>query len=166
MATSTGPTETPEIAHLESGMKISLESFALPFFLLRHQAETVFPEPGDDEDTDRDELRARLETLLPSSAICLGAEESTGDNFTTWSNEDHYYVMPWGADGFDWAVFAISWDDNWGRWEFRSIARRAGIEDWRDAATSALEAAFDHWGLLDDEEEAQRLREFLDSIGK
>lgn len=146
-------------------MIIDLTPFKLPFLCTIHA-------PGggsadkDTKDLDRDELRERLEALVPPEAIALGSMESTVESWTTWSNEDHFYVMPWTQDGFQWAVFAITWDDNWARWDFRAIARCAGEGDWRIAAVAALEAAFDSWGMMDDEEEAEDLRAFLDSISE
>lgn len=146
-------------------MIVELSTFELPFVPSSRPADSDHCD-SDASTSDRDELRKIFEALIPQEAIYLGSTESTVENSTTWSNEDHFYVMPWTQDGFQWAVFAITWDDNWARWEFRAIARCAGEGDWRIAAVAALEAAFDSWGMMDDEEEAEDLRAFLDSISE
>lgn len=145
-------------------MKVSLDQFELPFATADDPNEDVSTSQDEEQKLGRDELRERLESRIPTEATHLGMIERTVDNFMTWTLEDHFYVVPWNQDGFEWAVFMITWDDNWEQWEFVTIGRCAGTAEWRRAAFETLEVAFRSWGLLDDPDEADLHKEFLSSL--
>jgi hypothetical protein len=87
-----------------------------------------------------DQLEAMRERL-PTETIYLGEVNSEVHNWTSWELDDHVYLIPWQEDGFQWALFRISWDDNWGRYDSEPLAR---IRDTADAKTAAKKI-ISHW---------------------
>lgn len=124
---------------------IDLNSFDLPF------------------DSDENDLES-LESSIPQEACFVARFDDEVYNFTTWKIEIHYYFMQWPRDGFDWAVFCISWDDNWGCYNLESCGRIGGVADGDKAARLLIRKLFhQYWPDLDGEEyEAQR--EFLKNL--
>jgi hypothetical protein len=61
-------------------------------------------------------------------------------------------------------MFRISWDDNWGRYEWSCDARISDVPDGKVAAREMFTAVMARWGIdLDDSENAS-YREFLEDI--
>lgn len=84
---------------------ISLESFNLPLMEINLNKE--------EQVIDNDEVFALMEGTIPSIAHSLGALEDEVENWTTtWITQDHYFVIPFEEDDYDWGLFRISWDDN------------------------------------------------------
>ena len=121
---------------------IDYASFELPLL----PGET--PAPDDDEGDEDEESRSREEVLeamqerIPADAIFIGSLNDEVCNWTSWELDDHFYLLPWKkADGFDWALFRISWDDNWGRHDWEPISRISDVTE----AKKAVRAMMDHW---------------------
>ena len=97
-------------------------------------------ESEDDEDEEnpgplsKEDALEAMQDLIPSSVHHIGTVEDTAENWTSWLSEDHFYLIPWQGDDFQWALFRISWDDNWEKWEWESLARIPEVKDHREAA--------------------------------
>ena len=114
---------------------ISFDDFELPFM----------EDPGEDCD-ELDRLEA-MEDMIPSNATKLGSINSEVENWTTWRIEDHYFLIPLAQGDFNWALIRISWDDNWGRYEWRGDARATSSACKREIAKYMLESLFEHWSI-------------------
>jgi hypothetical protein len=56
--------------------------------------------------------------------LALGTIDNEVDNYcTSWSIQDEYYITPIKDEKYNWALFRLSWDDNWGTWNWRFDAR-------------------------------------------
>jgi hypothetical protein len=142
---------------------VSLDSFIIDFIEAAENDDSSRGE--EEEELERYELLERMQNMIPTEAIELGNLEDEVDNVcTTWLTSDYYYVIPWNGDEFDWALFKISWNDNWGRWDWETCARVGGIANWQDAGRAMLKPLFKSYGydLTSDENEA--LRNFIDQI--
>jgi hypothetical protein len=123
--------------------RISYSEFELPFFV----------KPSSDEVDEEDNLPSRwgnpevLEEQIPTDAIPLGNVNSSVANWRDWKVDDYFYFIPWREGRFSWAIFRISWDDNWSRYEFLPEARIAGVTDPTDASRRLLRGLFRKWGI-------------------
>jgi hypothetical protein len=121
---------------MTSRAKISYQVFELPFMKM---AEDSNGDDFDDEDIEE------FEKKLPREAVFLGKIDDEVANFTSWKVDDHYYIIPWEGSDYDWALFRISWDDNWGRWGWSGDARIKGVGDRKEAAQLMLRGLFKRW---------------------
>jgi hypothetical protein len=71
------------------------------------------------------------------------------------------YLLPWAKGRFDWALFRITWDDNWERYDWRPEARIAGAPDPNKACGLLLRGVFKKWGIDLRRSEAQPYRDLL-----
>ena len=123
---------------------IDYSAFELP---LLPEADVELDEDEDEGDGDGEFLTPKEKTLkimqqrIPADAIFIGSLNEEICNWTSWELDDHFYLLPWKADGFEWALFRISWDDNWGRHEWEPISRISGVTEAKDA----VRAMMDHW---------------------
>ena len=123
---------------------IDYSAFELP---LLPEADVELDEDEDEGDGDGEFLTPKEKTLkimqqrIPADAIFIGSLNEEICNWTSWELDDHFYLLPWKADGFEWALFRISWDDNWGRYEWEPISRIRGVTE----AKKAVRAMMDHW---------------------
>lgn len=136
-----------------SAVNISYESFTLPFF----GGETDL---ADDDDETAGDL-ASFEGKIPRSAIFLGQAEAEVSNWTTWMIRDHFYLIPWETPEFDWALFRISWNDNWECYEWCGDARLKGLADPKEAARQMAKGLFANWGIDFRRSENRPFRNFL-----
>ncbi len=136
---------------------ISFDNFELPFT----SSETSCD--ADEEESDSTDIGS-FEDQIPKNAVFVGTNDSEVDNWTSWKIEDHYYVIPWEGSEFDWALFRISWDDNWGRYDWSTDARIKGVADPREAARQMVRGLFAQWGIDLSEADRRADREFLESI--
>jgi len=153
---------------------IDFETFVLPFMAddTSNDTEKSDEDGGeeDDDDEEEEEEYSREEALdamqqkIPRGAIQLGETEGEVDNWTSWEIDDHYYLLPWEGGQFDWALIRISWDDNWGRYDWESCARISGVSNPTAAARVMVEKLFDKWGIDLNDSENEFHRNFLDSI--
>ena len=140
--------------------KINLDSFLLPFM------DESIGEP-EDESEDYPEPSAVLEKMedaIPKKAKFIGVFEDEVNNWTSWKIEDHFYVIPWQDDEFDWALFRISWDDNHGRYDWDCCARVSGITEYKAAARFMVKELYESWGYDLKKEENERRKEFIEEI--
>ena len=102
----------------------------------------------DDEELDTAELKENMESIIPKEAIFIGAIDSEIENWTTWSIQDEYYIISLNDEKYDWALFRISWDDNWGTWNWNFDARLRGYKsNSKEAAKYILLALWERWEL-------------------
>ena len=87
----------------------------------------------DEESPSKEEVRAAMQERIPANAIFIGSLNDEVCNWTSWELDDHFYLLPWKAGGFDWALFRITWDDNWGRYEGEPISRISGVTEAKKA---------------------------------
>jgi hypothetical protein len=119
------------------------------------------------------EYKAQLKAMrdkVPAECIFLGSInfEIPHSPGLTWDIDDYYYLMRWSESDYDWALFRITWEDNWGRYEWNAAARIKGEKDHKEAARLMFIGLMDNWGFdLDDkdfEEDYAPYREFLDRL--
>jgi hypothetical protein len=109
--------------------RISYKEFTLPFF---------------------ESPSFKLNSLMrevPANALFLGSVESSMGNWCEWKVEDHFYLIPWIKAPFTWGLFRITWEDNWSRYEWNSVARITGITDPKLASRRLLRGAFRMWNV-------------------
>jgi hypothetical protein len=145
-------------------IKINTTSFKLPFLDSVKKLEVEIPkddnsiseEPQEDDDYNDDEeeinseeLLLEKQNLLPTEAIFLGSIDSEEEeNWNSWVNKAEYYILPLTEGDYDWAIFHIRWDDNWGRWEWSADARiSGGIQDFKIAARLVLSRLWQDWDI-------------------
>ena len=142
---------------------ISFKEYDLDFMAIDPNEGAYDEETGDQLISD-EEILERMETSIPGDAVFLGSLRNEIDHSPglTWVLKDDFYIMPWHADSqFDWAVFRISWDDNYGRWEWQTDVRIKGTRNKRTAAKSAIGALFDSWGYDLNADENEVYSDFL-----
>ena len=135
---------------------LNFESFELPFFIeTKDELHQNISDDDLEEDEDNDLIKENMESRIPESAIYLGAAETDLEHMTTtWMTRDEYYIYPLQDDIYNWAVFRICWDDNWGRWEWRPDGRIKGLAtNYKEAARLILYELWKNWQLdLNDSE--------------
>jgi hypothetical protein len=136
--------------------KINHDSFVLPFLTDREE----------ESPDDRYEQLEFMQEKIPSDCIFLG-ELNTGIDGPpgmSWLVEDYYYLTPWRGGDYEWALFRITWDDNWGRFEWSTCGRVKGITDSKEAARLLFKGLVKSWGYDLRCKEYSVHREFLDQI--
>lgn len=141
---------------------VNLKPFDLDF--MRDDPDEVEDDEEEEQEYSRDEALDEMQSAIPATAIELGTLEDEVENFTTWEIKDHFYVIPWELDEYDWALFRISWDDNWGRYDWNTCARVSGVKDYREAARTMLKAVFEIWSLDLDSDENRSYRTFIENV--
>lgn len=122
--------------------RISLARFELPF-----QLGALSKAPSDSDNEPSGESLDEMEAALPKETIFLGSVDSEVNNWTSWKVDDHYYLVPLSDDLFKWALFRITWDDNWGRNRLSPDARLSGFAHPREAARLMLRRLFSSWKI-------------------
>ena len=138
---------------------ISFEDFELPF--MKDPYEDL---EDEEEDPDHDEIFESMESALPKSARHLGNVEDEVDNWTSWEIKFHLYLVPRREAPWKHTLIRISWDDNWGRWQWEGCARAAGYKDANEAAAAMVEGLFRKWDIDLDAEDGKPYRKFLDEL--
>ena len=59
----------------------------------------------------------------------IGNIDSEVGNWTSWIVKDEYYIIPLNDEKYNWALFRISWDDNWETWNWSFDARLSGYRN-------------------------------------
>lgn len=135
---------------------ISFDEFELDFLIDSNE---------HDEDLDNDEIKDEMISRIPSATVFLGSIETEIDNWTSWQIRDEYYIHPITDDAFDWALFRISWDDNWGCWNWSFDARLKGFKDSPDdAAKFILPELWAKWHIDLNDSDYAAFKEFLEGI--
>ena len=145
---------------------LNFETFELPFFIetKNHLPQDLSDDGIEEEEEDADMVKENMESRIPSSAIYLGPVKGYLENgSTTWITRDEYYLFPLQSDHYDWAVFRISWDDNWGRWQWSSDGRIKGLEaSYKEAARLILCELWQNWQLDLNNSENESYVKFLE----
>jgi hypothetical protein len=135
---------------------LNFKSFELPFFTeIKDKRHLNISDDDNEEDDDNDLIKENMESRIPKSAVYLGLVETEVENMTTsWKINDEYYIYPLQDDDYNWAVFRISWDDNWGRWDWIPDGRLKGLSaNYKEAARLILGELWEEWQVdLDDPE--------------
>lgn len=133
---------------------INFDEFELPFSSITTEIEDneetsdSDSEIEDDEELDASEVKENMESCIPTEAIYIGRIETDVENWTSWSIEDEYYIIPINDEKYNWALFRISWDDNWGTWNWSFDARLSGYRNNSDeAAKYMLLKLWESWEL-------------------
>jgi hypothetical protein len=159
---------------------INYDSFNLPFVREIDANEeggggecSLTDHPDALRDKIPSEYKGQLKAMqdqVPSEFIFLGSInfEIPHSPGLTWDIDDYYYLMRWPDLDYDWAIFRITWEDNWGRYEWSAGARIKGVQDSQQAARIMFKGLMENWGFdLDDEELAEDYapyREFLNRL--
>lgn len=140
--------------------KINFDMFSLPFI-----AENVGESEDEREDySDPSVVLEKMEDSIPKTAKFIGVFEDEVNNWTSWKVEDHFYIIPWQDEGFEWALFRITWDDNHGRYDWDCCARVFGIAEYKEAARFMLKELYKSWGYDLKEKSNKSLKEFMKGI--
>jgi hypothetical protein len=135
---------------------INFDEFDLPFSSesteVKDNEETSESESDaeleDDEELDASEVKENMESSIPKEAIFIGGIDTEIDNWSTWSIKDEYYIIPLKEDIYDWALFRISWDDNWATWNWSFDARLKGFKSkYKDATKYMLVRLWERWHI-------------------
>ncbi len=107
---------------------INFDEFTLPFDFKTKDTldndETSKSEEVEDDEYETFGLKEQMEKIIPMEALFLGTIDNEVDNYcTSWSIQDEYYITPIKDEKYNWALFRLSWDDNWGTWNWRFDAR-------------------------------------------
>ena len=105
-------------------------------------------EMEDDEEQDASEIKENMEVSISKEAIFIGGIDSDVENWTSWSIKDEYYIIPLNDENYNWALFRISWDDNWGTWNWSFDARLSGHRsDPKEAAKYMMLRLWAKWDI-------------------
>ena len=145
---------------------IQIDSDLLLDFMEVDPYEEIYDEEEGSYNLSHDEVLEKMEEALLEEASLVGFFDSDVDGFCmSWAQKEHFYIMPWKAnDEFDWIVFRISWDDNWGRWEWAPGARVSGITDKQEAGKYLISQLFKHWGYDTTHDDYSQYAEFLSML--
>ena len=162
---------------------LNFDSFELPFFNeakdqqsprsnikilssnLSNISKDIYDEDIEDVE-DNDIVKENMESKIPKSATYLGTiatEQVCGPN--TWIIRDEYYIYPLQNDEYNWAVFRISWDDNWGQWDWMPDGRLKGpVTNYKEAARLILGKLWKVWQLDLNDSENKSYVNFLEQF--
>lgn len=133
---------------------INFDEFDLPFSSKLTEVEDneetfdLDSELEDDEELNASEVKENMESEIPKEAIFIGGFDSEVENWTSWSIQDEYYIIPLNDENYNWALFRITWDDNWGRWDWSFDARLSGYRNnYKEAAKYILLKLWEKWGI-------------------
>lgn len=111
---------------------------------------------SDEEEMDHPAALERMQDAIPPDAIELGCLEYEIDHSPglSWRIEDHFYLIPINPAAGAWSVVRITWDDNYGRYDWCKDATGKGFADAKHAARTMVKALFDRWHGDTEEEES------------
>ena len=126
---------------------INFEKYILPFDNVNTDLSDDVLDDFDD-DFDIEEAKSQMEDILPNNAIRLGSIETEVEGGISFDIYDDYYIIPISDLNFNYAVFRLSWDDNWEKWQWCCDARiESDIQDINMLSKLVLEKLWDHWRL-------------------
>ena len=153
---------------------LNFERFQLPFLMesrdligqdTANDANDEEDDEDDEEEEDADLVKENMEDKIPNTAIFLGQVETEVRNWTSWTIQDDYYILPLHDDEFDWALFRISWDDNWGRWDWSPDGRIKGcVNNYKEAAKFILTELWSKWEIDLNKSENKEYAKILERI--
>ena len=126
---------------------VNFEEFVLSFTFI--SSDLIDESENDiDEDFDIEESKSQMEDILPNNAIRLGSIETEVEGGISFDIYDDYYIIPISDLNFNYAVFRLSWDDNWEKWNWCFDARiESDIQHINILSKLVLEKLWDHWEL-------------------
>ena len=136
---------------------ITFGSFDLPFAV----------EDSEEDRPDRkSELLEFLQGKVPARCIFLGEINSELDHSPgmTWGIEDYYYLLPCDGTEYDWGLFRITWDDNWGTFGWSADARIKGVTNSKEAGRELFAALMERWEYDLRKKEYSAYKDFLRAI--
>lgn len=143
--------------------KVDCSSFTLPF--MKGAAELAVASGKHDEDgaamLGAGRLLRFLLDAVPADAIDLGQVTSLVANWTTWRIDDRFYLLRTPDGEFEWALFRITYDDNFEAYDWSGEVRASGFPDQDAALRAMLPAMFKSWGLDLSQREHKPYRDFL-----
>ncbi len=150
----------------DSEKVVNFDAFELDFMLAVDSQSTENDEADEDDEPeyDNDEIFEKMLAQIPDDAVGLGTLDDEVDNFTSWEIEIFFSVIPLKNSEFNWALFGITWDDNWGRWGWECYARATTISDSHEAARMMIRHLFERWGYDLGENGDNAYKRFLNSI--
>jgi hypothetical protein len=117
--------------------KIDFSDFELPFL----------DEPG----YVLEEGTSDVETMiwkLPKEAVILGRTQYETSNWTSWESDDIYIILPLDDTEWDYALFRISWDDNYSCWAWSQDCRIKGeFKNLKKPAWIMIEKCCEEWQI-------------------
>jgi hypothetical protein len=126
---------------------INFEKYILPFDNVNTDLSDDVLDDFDD-DLDIEESKYQMENVIPKDAIHLGAIETEVEGSISFDIYDEYYLISIYEGNFNWAIFRLSWNDNWEKWQLCCDARiETDIQDINMLSKLVLEKLWDHWGL-------------------
>jgi hypothetical protein len=132
----------------------------LPFM---HKQQDGEEEVDSDDDDDRsvDEVLEQMEGALPDDAIDLGCLEYEIDHSPglSWRIEDHFYLVPLKGEPYEWALIRITWDDNYGEYDWAVDAVGSGFSDAKEASRAMVFELFERWRKEEDDEDSPAIDE-------
>jgi hypothetical protein len=145
--------------------KLNFEAFELPFII--DSIETIEDDDFEEKELRASEVKENMESLIPEQTIFLGCVDSEIENWTSWNINDNYYLYPLIDNDYDWALFRISWDDNWGRWVWVFDARLKGcVGNYKNAASILIAELWDKWKLDLNDSKNAAFADFLNRLNK
>jgi len=141
----------------------------LPFMRTQEEEFDEQEEDVADEDPEEptsDEVLEQMQAAIPADAKSLGTLEYHLDHSPglSWKIEDHFYLVPLQGEKYEWALIRITWDDNYGRYQWAEDAVGSGFGDARAAARAMVAAVLKSWGTEDEGVAADAQREFLEKL--
>ncbi len=143
--------------------KIDCSSFELPFMASATElavASGKFDEAAAARLGPSRQLKF-LRDAVPKEARDLGEVKSLVSNWTTWRIDDRFYLLRTPGEPYEWALFRITFDDNWEQYDWSGEARASGYADEAAALRAMLPAMFTNWGLDLSSRENLPYRQFL-----
>jgi len=122
---------------------IDTDRFDLPFLI-----ELVENSEEFEDDRDIEGELEKIQDQIPSNAIYLGCTEE--EFFNGWDQQlrDEYYIIPLTEQHYNWGLFRIYWDDNWGKWEISGDARlKSPSTNYKEAAKILLTHLWNIWEI-------------------
>jgi hypothetical protein len=141
---------------------LNFDNFELPLLLDVNAKDTNIAE----YEYDNVLVKEHMESRIPKSAIFLGEVHEETDHMTsTWQTNDAYYISPLQGDEYNWAVFRISWDDNFGSWIWCPDGRLKGaVTDYKEAARIILTELWEQWQIDKNDSENEAYLHFFEQL--
>lgn len=142
---------------------LNFDDFNLSFFKdSEDNSEDI--EGHEDEELDSYLIKENMESKIPKSAIFLGMIDTEVSNWTSWVIEDDYYILQLKGP-YDWAIFRISWDDNFRTWNWSSDVRMKGFpDDYKEASKIMLKELWKNWDIDLNDPEGEGYLDLLNEI--
>ena len=143
---------------------LSYEPFLLPF--LPNVVDDASKDGGEEDELSKEDQLEKMQDQIPGDVVFLGEIGNEIDHSPgmSWLVEDYYYLMPWKGGEYDWALFRISWDDNWGRYDWTMDARIRDVADPKKAARQMITGLLESWGVDLKERDNAPYKRFLKTI--